>query len=187
MRSKVQQKPLSRHTLKFISLFFAITLWFYVLNSAPIIIEKKIPFNFKLPKGMAISNIVDKEVTVKLKGSRVFMRNIFKQNNFIFINLKKYILGKKRKEIDVKLGPQDIPVPFGVEVLEINPKNLNIKLEKLGKKTVPIIPTIIGEVAQEFKLIKKSLTPSKVEIEGPRSLLKNIKIFQLVHHMIQIL
>jgi YbbR domain-containing protein len=175
VRSKVQQKPLSRHTLKFISVFFAITLWFYVLNSAPIVIEKKIPLNFKLPKGMAISNLIDSEVTVKLKGSRVFMRNIFQQNNFIFLNLTKFILNKKKKEIDVKLSPADVPVPFGVEVLEISPKNLNIRLEKLAKKTVPIIPTLIGEVGTEFKLIKESLIPDKLEIEGPRSLVKEIK------------
>ncbi|MBT7608879.1 MAG: YbbR-like domain-containing protein [Bacteriovoracaceae bacterium] len=175
MRSKIQQKQISNHTLKLISLFFAITLWFYVLNSAPIIIEKKIPLNLKLPKGMAISNIVDQEITVKLKGSRVFMRNIFNQNTFIFINLKKYIISKSKKEIDLKLGPADIPVPFGVEVLDISPKNLNLKLEKLVKKTVKIVPTLVGEVGQEFKMIKESLVPSKLEIEGPKSIVKAIK------------
>jgi YbbR domain-containing protein len=175
MRSKVQQKPLSKHSMKFISVFFAITLWFYVLNSAPIVIEKKIPLNFKLPKGMAISNIIDQEITVKLKGSRVFMRNIFQHNNFIFINLSKYIISKKKKEIDLKIGPADIPVPFGVEVLDISPKDLNIKFDKLTKKTVRIVPTLVGAVGPEFKIIKKSMVPSKLEIEGARSIVKAIK------------
>ena len=82
MKAKVDQKGFSKHTLKIISLFFGTTLWFYVLNSAPVVTTQKIPLNFKLPKNMAISNVIEREVIVKLKGSRVFMRNIFQKKQF---------------------------------------------------------------------------------------------------------
>ncbi len=173
MGKKVQQKPLSKHAMKIISLFFAITLWFYVLNSSPIIIEKKIPINFKIPEGMAISNIIPREVTVKIKGSRVFMQNIFKKNEFVFINLNK--LFKNKKELDIKIGVEDIPVPFGVEVLDMGPKSLTIKLQKLIKKTVRIVPVTIGEVGKEFKLIKKNMEPDRLMIQGPRGIIKDLK------------
>lgn len=175
MKEKAQQKQISKHTLKIISFFFAVTLWFYVLSSAPILIEKKLPINFKVPKGMAISNVVEKEVVVKIKGSRVFLRNIFEKNNFIFVNLNRYFFDKKKKNIDVKIGVQDIPVPFGVEVLEIKPSKIEIQLQKIFTKTLPIIPTVVGEVSKEFKLIKENLVPSKLEVSGPKEFVKSLK------------
>ena len=75
----------------------------------------------------------------------------------------------------MKIETVDIPVPFGVEVLEIRPNILNIKVQKMSKKIVPILPTIIGEVGGEFKLIKQKLIPSRIEVTGPRDIVSDLK------------
>ena len=61
-----------RHTLKIIAIFFAVSLWFYVLNSEPVEVDKKMQIEFILPKGYAISSQTDRELQLKLNWKRLF-------------------------------------------------------------------------------------------------------------------
>ena len=79
-----------RHTLKIISIFFAVSLWFYVLNSEPVETEKKVQIEFVLPKGFAISNITERQLVLKLKGSKAFIGNVFSNKEKLVIDLVPY-------------------------------------------------------------------------------------------------
>lgn len=129
----MKSKAFGKHVMKLISLFFAITLWFYVLNSEPLELEKNLVVEYLLPKGLAISNIVPKEVTVRLKGSRTFMRNLFLENEKVYVNLKNQRI-KSNSEMEHVIGHPDIPAPFGIQVLSVEPKRLEIKNPKGSDK-----------------------------------------------------
>ncbi len=51
--------------------------------------EVKVPLVLVPPTGMAISELPPSEVLVKVKGSRAFVRNLFNDNEKVFINLKR--------------------------------------------------------------------------------------------------
>ena len=88
----MKRETAQRHSLKIIAIFFAVSLWFYVLNSEPIEVEKKLSISYIVPKGYAIANISEKELTLKLKGSKAFLQNLFSNNEKLKVDLKPYFI-----------------------------------------------------------------------------------------------
>lgn len=170
---KVQSERLRRHLLKLLAVLFSFSLWFYVLNSEPLEVEMKLPLVLIPPKGMAISDIPTTEALVKIKGARVFVRNLFESDEKIFIDLARR--GKKfKKGMTVKILPSDFPLPLGVEVTEIQPHRLEVKLEKQRSKVIKIKPFLVGEVSPELELLKYELVPSVLKLSGPGSVLNTL-------------
>ena len=168
-KKKVQS---SSHLLKFISLVMSVTLWFYVLNSEPLELERKIPLVLIPPAGKAVNVQVPDNITVKVKGSRAFVKNLFFQKEKVFLDIKKY--PHEQETFAVTFDSTMIPVPFGVEVLEIKPEQIMLSLEKEIKKYVPIRVKLVGEVSKDLRLVKRDHEPKQILIQGPRSVLKKI-------------
>ena len=167
----------SRHFLKVVSLLFSFFLWFYVLNSEPQIVEQTVVLKLKSPKGLSVSNIVPTNVKIQIKGSRAFVRTVLKREDSVHVDLKNYPI-KKKGGFNVFLGPTDVTVPFGVEVLTITPETFKVQLQKEIRKEVPIKPVFVGQIAPDLKLIKKSFSPKKILISGPIEILRKISKIQ---------
>ena len=78
------------------------------------------------------------------------------------------------KNFKVKIYPTDINVPFGVNILEISPKELNIELDHRGLKEIPVKLQYIGILPLKRKLKEMYLFPDKVMVSGPTELLKKV-------------
>lgn len=179
----MKKETAQRHTLKITAFFFAISLWYYVLNSEAVEVEKKLPINFILPKGMLILSPIQKDVMIKMKGSKAFIKNIFLNKEKLNIDLTAYYrpeIQPVEKTLKVKIYPTDINVPFGVSILDISPKELAIELDHKAHKEVPIKLQYIGELPNKRKLKELSLSPDKILISGPAGLLRNITSVETV-------
>ena len=135
-----------RHTLKIIAIFFAVSLWFYVLNSEPVEIEKKIQIDYLLPKGFAISNQTDRQMLLKLKGSKAFIGNVFSNKEKLVIDLNPYYK-KFGRNFKVQYHPSQITVPFGVDILEMQPREANIEIDRLVLMELPVKVQYIGNMS----------------------------------------
>ena len=171
---KFQRHTLGKWSLRGISLFMAATLWFYVVNSEPIVVEKRVPLNFITPDGSAISSVIDWHVDIELQGARAFMQNLFDAGESIEINLTAYDY-RLGESFSVSLGASDVPLGFGVEVLSISPDRFDISLENREEKDVEVRAQFIGSLPDELNLIHQSLSPSSVRITGPRSMLSGLE------------
>jgi YbbR domain-containing protein len=172
---KSQKKTLtlfsSKTFFKIFSVFSAVSLWFYVLNSEPLEVTRELPIEFVTPVDQAVANLVESRVKVKLKGSRAFMQNLFRQDEKFVIDLRDPSY-QNRNEFDVPLNPNMVPVPFGVEVMEVVPSQMTIMLERKIIKEVPIRVQFQGELSADLRLITQDLMPSKVMISGPVELMR---------------
>jgi YbbR domain-containing protein len=164
---------IQRHILKIMSLLFAFGIWFYVVNSEPIEIEKKYPITFLTPKGRAVNSSLNREVTVKLRGPRSLVMNILRDQESVFIDLKKY-KNSKRKKMKIEINDSDIPVPFSVKVLQLKPKKITLTLEKKIKKILTIKPSLVDNLPSDQRLVKYNVEPSKISVTGPASVLSKI-------------
>ena len=117
----MKRESIQRHFLKIIAVFFAVSLWFYVLNSEPIQVERTLGVNYILPKGMAIKSFPEKEVVLKIKGSKAFLQNIFTNKEKLNIDLNPYFVSSGNT-FKVRFFTNDIAVSFGVDVIDITPK-----------------------------------------------------------------
>lgn len=162
-----------RHTLKIISIFFAVSLWFYVLNSEPIELERKMAVEFLLPKGYAIASQTDRQVTLKLKGSKAFIGNVFSNEEKLTVDLNPFFK-KHGKNFKISFHPSQISVPFGVDVLEISPKEAQVELDRLVQMELPVNVQYIGSVPYDRKFEEVSIEPSSVMISGPIEVIRKV-------------
>jgi YbbR domain-containing protein len=172
-----------RHSLKLIAIFFAISLWFYVLNSEPVEVEKKIHIEFLVPKGFAISSLTDREIMIKLKGSKAFIGNIFSNKEKVVIDLNPYYK-KFGKSFKVSYHSSQIAVPFGVDILEMKPKEAVIEIDRLVTMELPVKITYIGNLNYDKKFKEVSIDPPQIMVSGPIDVMK--KLSQIVSNPINL-
>ena len=169
----MKRETAQRHSLKIIAIFFSVSLWFYVLNSEPLQIERKLPINFILPKGFTIASLNEKEVTLKIKGSKAFIQNIFTNKEKLNVDLNPYF-STTGKIFKVKFYPSDVSVPFGVEILDISPKETMIELDRLAMMELPVKVQYIGDTPKDRKIREVTVEPQNIMISGPVEILKTV-------------
>ena len=164
----------SRHVLKLLSLFIAISLWFYVLNSEPLEVERRVELVFITPTDLAINVEIPKYVKVKVKGSRAFVQNLDLTQEKMVIDLRDYPYDQET--FAVTFDPSMVQLPFGIEVQEISPQQVVLSLEREIKKKVPVRLRTVGEVGKDLKLINKEFTPREFMIRGPYHAIKKVTL-----------
>lgn len=169
----MKRETAQRHTLKIIAIFFAVSLWFYVLNSEPMQIERKLSINYIVPKGYMVANLPSTEVTLKLKGSKAFVQNIFTNKEKLNIDLNPYFVSSG-KNFKVKIYPSDINVPFGVEIQDISPKEAVIQLDRVVMMEMPVKVQYIGDAPKGRKIKDVVVIPQNIMISGPVDILKTV-------------
>lgn len=160
------------HLLKFVSLFLAFTLWWYVLNLEPEVVERTFKLEVINPTGLASKLLLPQILSVKVKGSRSFTSKI-QDGEKVFVDINHYPYKKNPKFI-VKVKKSDFNLPFGLQVTNIEPSEFPIHLEKTIKKRVPLKALLVGKVSPDFKIVKGQVEPKEIMISGPRSILKKI-------------
>ena len=169
----MKRETAQRHSLKIIAIFFAVSLWFYVLNSEPVQIERKLAINYIVPKGYAIASLNEKEVTIKLKGSKAFIQNIFSNREKLNMDLNPYFLSSG-KSFKVKFYASDVSVPFGVDILDISPKETFIELDHNVMMEMPVKVIYIGDTPRDRRVKEVIIEPQNLIISGPVEILKSV-------------
>lgn len=166
-----------KRILKIMALLFATTIWFYVLNSEPYEVEKEIPISFITPPGQAVANLTPRTLKVRLKGSRAFMQNIFSNSERVVLNLRESQY-QGLSEFEALVHNTDIPLPFGVEVLELEPKIIPIRLEREISKEVDVRPQFAGKLPKNLRLVEQSVEPDPVMIRGPVEVMRRVGVLR---------
>lgn len=168
-----------KNYLRLISFLFACFIWVYVVSSAEIEVNKSIPIEVEVPKNMAIKNFYEQEVQFRIKGPGIFVRKFLERELVIAFNAKDYY---RRGVSEYRLGinPGQIKLPLGVELVDLQPRRVFIDLEKSMQKAVPVEWRVSEEFKQEHGIVEMKLSPDKVRIRGPRSLVKKVTQIELV-------
>jgi len=162
-----------RHLLKMLSVVFAMILWFYVLNSESLVIERKIPVEFLLPPDRAMANEVSRDLMVKLKGPRVLLRNIFAEGTKVTVDVTKVIV-EDNTPVTFIVKNADIPLPFGVELISHSPRQFEISLQRKVVRRVGVKIMTIGKLEEDLKIIYQKIVPRFLTVEGPEELTREL-------------
>lgn len=162
-----------RFILKMTSVLVSFFLWFYVLNSAPIEVEKEVGVFYILPQGHALNVELPQKIKVTMKGPRAFLFSSYYDNKKIYINFDSPEF-KGRRYFDLKINEKDIPHNLTVDILKIQPSEMRVALTKKLKKIVPVKALFNSSLEKNFKLESFRVVPTQIEIEGPLELVKKI-------------
>ncbi len=169
MRSTVK-----KHSLKFISVFLAVFLWVYVLNSEKVKFEKTVLVEYILPADMMFAVKPLPEVVFLIEGPRAFVRTVAEREDRLVIDLNR-ANSKRQLNFTVSINPNQLSLPFGMVVEKVMPKNISISLEKKASKIVPLQLQFSGHLPAQLSMVDPELSPAEVEVHGPRSLISKIK------------
>lgn len=155
--------------VKVISLLFAILFWLFVMNqgsSDTLIPEQTLTIPLVasgLPQNMIVMTQLPL-VRVHLQGINpsANIKDIYAQ-----IDLSSAVPGERSYVIKVN-------TPVGTKVLDVQPGNIDLKLDLLEEKTVPVEATVTGVPADGYQLGTTFVKPSAVNVRGPSSILSTL-------------
>ena len=157
--------------LKIASLCLATLLWAAVSNEASSEIGLEVPIEYRnIPAQMEITGDMTNTVQVRLRGSSNVIKGITTRDIATTIDLSNMRTGEKI----VALSPHNVEAPFGADVIRVSPSSVRFTLERTLVKSVPIVPTILGQPAEGHEVGRVLLSLSTVQIEGPESRINSL-------------
>lgn len=151
---------------KLLALALAAFLWFSLSGQRRQRVSERgyvIPLTVvNLPSDMVLASPVPDTVDVRLRGPFDAIRLADPSKSEAVMDLSDARPGERL----YKLGPDDINAPEELEVVSITPPAVRVRIEKLARKQVPIVPRFVG--AEPPPAVVR-IDPPTATIAGPES------------------
>jgi len=162
---------INNNILKIISVIIAVIVWFIVATSEQQEVSFYVPVKFK-NEGEGLKAFTDTSlISVLVKGPKISMKNFTFNDIKIEIDLSNFQSG----EYLYRIKPTDVMLPSGIHLIRLEPQDIRIMIDKLGKKTVKVIPSFIGDLKDGYKISSVVITPSYVTIYGTSKKIKALE------------
>jgi YbbR domain-containing protein len=155
--------------IKFVALGLSLTLWVYVTSKGKTEMTLTVPLELRnIPHGMAVVGDVAGSLEVRIQGQERVLRDITVVDKMVGnIDLSQSKIG----ENTVHLSPDDIKRPADVTVTHMSQAEVKVRLEALVRKVFQLKPLLRGAPAAGYRIARIIVTPPKITVEGPESLL----------------
>ncbi len=158
--------------IKLVSLGLSLILWFFVTSKGKTEITLTVPLELRnIPQGMTVVGDVPGSLEVRVQGQERVLRDITIGKKVIgILDLSMTKVGENA----VRISPDDIRRPAGVTVTYMSLTDTKVKLEPLVRKVFKLQPTLYGAPASGYRLIGITVTPPKITVEGPASVMSTL-------------
>lgn len=162
--------------LKILSVLVAIFMWTFVTNSTnpnvnkifrgiPVVIKNQDDLE---KSGYTIIGDVDNfTTTVKLKGSREKLLDLKTDNIFAFVDIADLTEGVHTLGVKVD-------TPAGVSVEEIDPNQVNLNIQKVLEKKLPVNYVISDQIKDGRIVELNEIKPKEITVKGPASSINKV-------------
>lgn len=165
------EKFLENWLLKVLALIFALILWFFVMGERRLEVGYTVPLELKnIPEAMMVANEVPSLVDVRISGPRTLLTNLRPTDLSIAVDLK----GLKPGITTFRRLEERINIPSALKVTRVSPSYVDIKLDRIKEKTLPVRVVTEGEPAPGYRLVRIEAEPARVTVEGAESELKDL-------------
>lgn len=175
-RKKMTMNNKNDLKLKILSIIVAIFMWTFVINTTNPTVNKSyrnIPVVIRNQDDLEKNGytIIGKDesyaTSVKLKGSREKLLSLRSENIYASVDIS-----------DLKEGVQSLDIevdtPSGVSVDEIEPGEINLNIQKVIEKTMPVNLIFSDEIKDGRIVEVNELSPKEVTVKGPASIINKI-------------
>lgn len=162
--------------LKILSVLVAIFMWTFVTNSTnpnvnkvfrgiPVVIRNQDDLE---KSGYTIIGDVDNfTTTVKLKGSREKLLDLKTDNIFASVDIADLTEGVHTLGVKVE-------TPAGVSVEEIDPNQVNLNIQKVLEKKLPVNYVISDQIKDGRIVELNEIKPKEITVKGPASSINKV-------------
>lgn len=157
------------NSLKIIAVLLAVLLWVYVTNEQNPVANQiySIPLTLQdEPAGYAVSG-VPRMVSIRVKAPRSIISNLDKDDFKARLSLFGITAGGQELAVRVTAPP-------GVDVLQVIPETVQVQVDKIVNKNVPVVVHLKGDPAEGLQPGVPVLKPPVVTVQGPSKVLEKI-------------
>lgn len=158
-------------SLKLLSLAFALVLWMFIMGERRLEVGYTVPLELQnIPSGLMVANEVPSLVDVRISGPRTLLMKVSPNDISIAVDLSDLQPGLTTfKRLEERLN-----LPNGLRVTRLSPSFIDIKLERIREKRVPVKITLSGEPLSGYQVGSVKATPDKVVVAGAETELKSV-------------
>jgi uncharacterized protein (TIGR00159 family) len=154
-----------------VAVLFISGIWFSMTRGLDTLITLEVPVEYmNRAPGMEILDTSVNAVRLDLSGSGALIRSVRPEQVKVRLDLSKALVGLNAFNITEK----NIALPPGVVLKNVNPQVLEVTLDVLVKKQLPIQVDWVGKLSTNLRLVEAKLVPNKVELVGGSLVLKEI-------------
>lgn len=164
-----------KNSIKLLSVFLALLLWVYVTNEQNPVSERVFNVslqNVGMPSQMVASGLPS-AVSIRVQSTRGQVSVLSPRDFKATIDLSR-----------VGVGENDLPIsvsaPPGVTVVQFNPQRVNVMVDRVVTKEVPVQVITRGIPAQNWASAKPVARPATVTAKGPQKVLNNLNEMEVV-------
>ena len=166
-----------RETLAFIaaalaSVVFTTGVWFSVSRGVDTLVTLEVPLEYtKRDLAMEIVSTSVNTVKLELEGSGALVKSVRPDQVQVRLDLSKSKAGPNTFSIT----PKSISLPPGIVLKGVTPSVVDVELDVLIKKELPVQIDWVGHLPDHFILEKASVVPETVEIIGGKRMLEKMQ------------
>jgi uncharacterized protein (TIGR00159 family) len=153
------------------SIVFITGLWFGVSRGGHTLVSRDVPVEYtnRNPAMQIVSTSVN-TVSLELEGSGALIKSIRPDQVQVKLDLRQAKAGLNTFSITRK----SISLPPGIILKGVTPAVVNVELDVMMKKKLPVQIDWVGRLPDHFILLKVTTIPETVEIIGARRILEKI-------------
>ena len=156
---------------------FSVLLWIFVSFSGEFSITLNLPIQVvEIPTEHSISSVSSNNVSISLKGQgwQLAQHTMGRDPKFFIPSPK--VVGEKEISSRNVLGLNSW-LSTSLQLAEISPEKIKVKVEKTISKKVAIIPVVALSFKSGYGLVSQvKIEPDSVEITGPESIINDMTI-----------
>ena len=157
--------------LKLISLSLGFLVWFVVREITNETFSlSEIPLEVKTSEGWVLESVSVNQIEVSFLGSREDLLKLDKERIRVFLDLSGREL---EEEHAVSLNPKNVLFDGAARVVSINPPELQVKLDRIGRKKVPVKLSASQQAVLKGYAIE--IIPSEVTVFGSAQKIKTLE------------
>lgn len=163
--------PFGHLGLKVFSVAFATFLWFVVSGEEVVERGLRVPLELQqFPTGLELQGEAPSLVDVRVRGASGALSRIGAGDLVAVLDLKAARVGRRLYQ----LTPEQVRVPFGVQVVQVTPPTIAMSFEISTSKQVPVVPAVEGDPAPGYVVGAITVDPPTVEVVGGQSAIAGV-------------
>jgi YbbR domain-containing protein len=163
--------PFRHIGLKLLSVAIAVLLWMVIAGEETVERGLRVPLELQqFPSGLELLGDVPTTADVRVRGASGTLSRVSPGEIVAVLDLRSAKAGERL----FHLTPDQVRVPFGVEVVQVSPATVAVAFEKTASRNIPIKPAIEGKPAAGYMAGKATADPPTVDVVGPESAVRRV-------------
>jgi len=154
-----------------ISLFFVFTVWYQLTRGSDTLVSLEVPLEFyNRAPNMEIIDTSVHSVQLYLSGSGQLIQSLKPEQLTVRLDLEQLDAGENILPVE----PENITTPPGILLRRVEPSSVQLFLDKIAEKEVPVQVTWTGQLDPDLIIADAEVNPSKIRVRGGHRLIDRI-------------